>query len=192
LKESSADGVVVLVGDTDFIQDQLLGRPVMSLGGQQFIDLQGSNLAFAQGAIDQLAGDNNLIGVRSRAARERPFTVVNKMQADAEAKYREEQKSLEASLATAQTKINELQRTKAGDKSQRFILSPEQQAEIANFRKQESETRKKLKEVRKSLNGEIVSLENRIKWYNIAVVPVAVIALGIILSVFRRKRTAAA
>jgi hypothetical protein len=64
--------------------------------------LQGSNLAFIQGAIDQLAGDSNLIAVRSRAVRERPFTVVNKMQADAEARFQSKIKELEAGLASAQ------------------------------------------------------------------------------------------
>ncbi len=192
LKESSAEGVVVLVGDSDFIQDQLIGRPVMSLGGQQFMDIQGSNLAFGQGAIDQLAGDSNLISVRSRASRERPFTVVNKMQADAEARYQSKIKELEAGLATAQQKINELQRAKAGEKSQRFILSPEQQVEIANFRKKEADVKKELKQVRKSLNSDIDSLKNRVKWLNIAGMPVLVIAAGVLLAVKRRRKTAAA
>jgi ABC-type uncharacterized transport system involved in gliding motility auxiliary subunit len=191
LKESTTDSVVILVGDSDFVQDQLLGRE-MSFGGQRFIDLQGSNLAFAQGAIDQLAGDNNLISVRSRAARERPFTVVNKMQADAEARFQSKIKELEASIATAQQKITEIQRAKPGEKNQRFILSPEQQAEFANLRKKEADVKKELKGVRKSLNADIDSLENRVKWLNIAAMPLFVIAAGIILSVVRRKRTAAA
>jgi ABC-type uncharacterized transport system involved in gliding motility auxiliary subunit len=192
LKESATDGVVILVGDSDFVQDQLLGREVMSFGGQRFIDLQGSNLAFVQGAIDQLGGDSNLIAVRSRAVRERPFTVVNKMQADAEARYQSKIKELEAGLSNAQQKITELQRAKSGENSQRFILSPEQQAEIANFRKKEGEVKKELKLVRKSLNADIDSLENRVKWMNIAAMPLAVIVAGVVLSVIRRKKTAAA
>ena len=192
LKESTADSVVVLVGDTDFIQDPLIGREVMSFGGQRFMDLQGSNLAFVQGAIDQLAGDDNLISVRSRAVRERPFTVVNKLQADAESRYQSKIQELEAGLSTAQQKINELQRAKSGEKSQRFILSPEQQTEIANFRKKEADVKKELKQVRKSLNADIDSLENRVKWWNIAAMPIVVIILGVLLSVMRRKKTAAA
>jgi ABC-type uncharacterized transport system involved in gliding motility auxiliary subunit len=192
LKEATAEGVVILIGDSDFAQDQLLGREVMSFGGQRFIDLQGSNLAFIQGAIDQLAGDSNLIAVRSRAVRERPFTVVNKMQAEAEARYQSKIKELEAGLSNAQQKINELQRAKTGEKSQRFILSPEQQAEIANFRKKEADVKKELKGVRKSLNADIDALENRVKWLNIAAMPLVVIAAGIVLSILRRRRTAAA
>jgi ABC-type uncharacterized transport system involved in gliding motility auxiliary subunit len=192
LKESTTDGVVILVGDSDFIQDPLIGREAMSFGGQRFMDLQGSNLAFALGAIDQLAGDENLVGVRSRAVRERPFTVVNKMQTDAESRYQSKIKELEAGLSTAQQKINELQRAKAGEKSQRFILSPEQQTEIANFRKKEADVKKELKQVRKSLNADIDSLENRVKWWNIGAMPLLVIVVGILLSVLRRKKTAAA
>jgi ABC-type uncharacterized transport system involved in gliding motility auxiliary subunit len=192
LKASTADSVVILVGDSDFIQDPIAVQDFGSMGGQRVVVPNGSNLAFTQGAIDMLAGDTNLITVRSRASRERPFTVVKKMQTDAEARYQSKIKELEAGLATAQQKINELQRAKAGEKSQRFILSPEQQVEIANFRKKEADVKKELKEVRKSLNAEIDSLENSVKWWNIAAMPAAVVILGVILSVARRRKTAAA
>ena len=152
---------------------------------------QGNNLAFAQGAIDMLAGDSNLISVRSRAVRERPFTVVNKMQADAESRYQSKIKELEAGLTSAQQKINELQQAKAGEKSQRLILSPEQQAEIANFRKKEADVKKELKQVRKSLNADIDSLENRVKWMNIAAMPAVVVVCGIFFALRRRSKTAA-
>ena len=126
--------------------------------------------------VEQLAGDSNLIAVRSRASRERPFTVVQKMQADADANYRSKIKELEQNLAETQRKVNELQKSKEG--GQRFILSPEQQQELANFRKTEAEAKVQLKEMRKKLRAEIDSLENRIKWINIAGMPAAVIAAG--------------
>ena len=191
LKESTADSVVILVGDSDFIQDPIAAQEFGSFGGQRVVVPQGNNLAFAQGAIDMLAGDSNLISVRSRAVRERPFTVVNKMQADAESRYQSKIKELEAGLASAQQKINELQRAKAGEKTQRFILSPEQQAEIANFRKKEADVKKELKQVRKSLNADIDSLENRVKWMNIAAMPAVVVVCGIFFALRRRSKTAA-
>ncbi len=191
LKESTADSVVILIGDSDFIQDPIATQEFGSIGGQRVVMPQGSNLAFAQGAIDMLAGDSNLISVRSRAVRERPFTVVNKMQADAESRYQSKIQELEAGLASAQQKINELQRAKAGEKTQRFILSPEQQAEIANFRKKEADVKRELKEVRKSLNADIDSLENRVKWMNIAAMPAVVVVCGIFFALRRRSKTAA-
>src|SRR5207253_1868420 len=82
-------------------------------------------------------GDSNLITVRSRASRERPFTVVQKLQADADASYRNKIKELENSLAETQRNLSELQKGKEG--GQRFILSPEQQQELVNFRKKEAD-----------------------------------------------------
>ena len=192
LKESGPDGAVILVGDTDMIQDQIAVTEAMNpFGGQRMVMPQNGNLGFAQGAIEQMSGDNNLITVRSRASRDCPFTVVKKMQADAEANYRTKIKDLETSLAEAQRKLNELARSKSTEGGQRFILSPEQQAEIANFRKKETEVKQQLKTERKKLRTDIDSLENRIKWANIAGMPVLVTAGGMMLAMSRRKREAA-
>ena len=193
LKESAQDGAVILIGDSDMIQDQLSVQEMQNPfgGGQRMVMPANGNLAFAQGAIEQLSGDDNLIAVRSRATRERPFTVVTKMQADAEANYRSKIKELEKSLSDAQSKLNELQRSKADQGGQKFILSAEQQAEIANFRKKETEVKQQLKLERKKLRTDIDSLENRIKWINIAGMPVVVTIAGIGLALARRNRRAA-
>ncbi len=192
LKESSTDGAVLLVGDTDFLQDQLCVDVAMNpFGGQRMVIPRNSNISFAQGAIEQMAGDNNLIAVRSRAARDRPFTVVAQMQAQAESNFRTKIKELEAGLADSQRKLNELQRSKTGEGGQKFILSPEQQKEIAAFRKKEAEAKVELKQVRKKLRGDIDSLENKVKWFNIAAMPALVVAAGILLAVQRKARRAA-
>ncbi len=192
LKESVAENAVVLVGDTDFLQDQIaVQEAVNPFGGQRMLMPVNSNLAFAQAAIDQFTGDSNLIAVRSRASRERPFTVVKKMQADAEERYRAKIKELETTLTDAQTKLNTLQQAKAGQAGQRFILSPEQQKEIENFRKKEGEVKQQLKQERKKLRIDIDSLETRVKWLNIAGMPLLVAAGGVLLALNRRQRQAA-
>lgn len=185
LKESVRPTTVVLVGDADMIQNGVAVRELQTLGGQPLFIPMNGNLGFAQGAVEQLAGDSDLIAVRSRASRERPFTVVQKMQADAEANYRSKIKELESNLAETQRKVNELQRSK--DAGQRFILSPEQQQELANFRKTEADVKTQLKEMRRKLRAEIDSLENRIKWINIAGMPVVVILAGFFLALMKRR-----
>jgi ABC-type uncharacterized transport system involved in gliding motility auxiliary subunit len=185
LKESTEPSTVILVGDADMIQDPVSIREIQAIGQRLIMPLNG-NLSFAQSAVEQLAGDSNLIAVRSRASRERPFTVVQKMQADAESNYRSKIKELEGSLAEAQRKLNELQKTKEG--GQQFILSPEQQQELVNFRKKEADVKVQLKQMRKQLRSEIDSLENRIKWLNIAGMPVAVVLAGFGLAAMKRRR----
>ncbi len=188
LKETKQDNVVILVGDADMLYDHFALRQMQSPFGALSMAMNG-NLNFAQNAIEQLAGDNNLIGVRSRATQNRPFTLVKKMQAQAEENYRSKIKELEDSLAETQRRLNELQQKK--EKGQRFILSPEQQAEVENFRKKEAEVKIKLKEERKKLRRDIDSLENRLKWFNIAAMPLVVSASGLTLAFYKRKRTSA-
>lgn len=190
LKESKEETSIVLIGDADFIQDPIAVQEMQTPFGQRMVVAANGNLPFAQGAIEQLTGDNNLISVRSRASRERPFTVVNALQAKAESAYQSKIKELETSLTDAQTKLNDLQKAKA-DKSQKLILSPEQQAEIANFRKKEAEVKQQLKTERKNLRGDIDKLENNVKLINIALMPAAVAVAGIFLALVRHKRRAA-
>jgi len=57
-----------------------------------------SNLNFIQSSVEQLAGDSDLIGIRSRASGNRPFVVVNKMETAAQQKYQSKIDELEDNL----------------------------------------------------------------------------------------------
>jgi ABC-type uncharacterized transport system involved in gliding motility auxiliary subunit len=188
LKEGKTDGTVILVGDADMIHDSFSIQDTPTPFGNMRRSLNG-NLNFAQNAVEQMAGDNNLIGVRSRATMNRPFTRVKKMEAQADARFRGKVQELQASLAETQQRLNELQQNK--DKNQRFILSPEQQSELEKFRKKEAEARAVLKKTQKDLRREVDQLETRVKWWNIFAMPLAVTACGILLAVYKRKLTAA-
>lgn len=188
LKESKVDSTVVLVGDSDMVHDNFSIRDVPTPFGNLRQQIN-QNLNFAQNAVELLAGDQNLITVRSRAALNRPFTLVKKLENQAEARFRGKVQELEASLQETQNRLNELQQNK--DKSQRFIMSPEQQAELEKFRKQQANTSRELKQVQKDLRREVVALETKVKWWNIFAMPVAVTACGILLAVYKRKLTAA-
>jgi ABC-type uncharacterized transport system involved in gliding motility auxiliary subunit len=188
LKESQVESTVVLVGDADLIHDNFSIQETQTPFGALRRQLN-ANINFAQNAVEQLAGDNNLISVRSRATLNRPFTVVRKMEAQAEARFRDEVQKLEASLQETQSRLNELQQAKAGD--QRFILSPEQEAELNKFREQEARVSAQLKEVRKNLRQEVDQLQTRVKWWNTLAMPLAVTVCGLLLAFSKRKLTAA-
>src|SRR6185369_3603455 len=128
LKESKVETSVLLVGDADMIQDGFCIRDMQTPFGNMRQQLN-ANLNCAQNAIEQLAGDNNLIGVRSRATLNRPFTLVKRMEAQRDARFRGQVQELEADLQTTPPLLHELQHNQ--EKNKRFILSPEQQAELA-------------------------------------------------------------
>jgi ABC-type uncharacterized transport system involved in gliding motility auxiliary subunit len=188
LKESKETSVI-LVADADFITDQGAQIEKQNFFGQSVVMMHNGNLPFVQNCVEQLSGDNNLIAVRSRATLNRPFTLVKKMEAQAQEKFQGRIKEMEKTLQETQQKVNQLQQSKS--KEQRFILSPEQQKEIENFRKKEADTNKELKKLRKEYRQEVDALENRLKWMNILTVPILVAFSGVALAVVKRKRTAA-
>jgi ABC-type uncharacterized transport system involved in gliding motility auxiliary subunit len=188
LKEGTKEGVVLLVGDSDFAYDQIAGREQQMLNQTVFTPANG-NLNLIESSIELLAGDSNLISIRSRASANRPFVVVNKMEAAAEEKYQNKIDELEASLTQTRQKLSELQTGKQPD--QKSVLSPEQQAEIKKFQENETQIDRQLKEVRKQLRQEIDSLQNWLKWLNIALMPALVTCIGLGLAFFKKRSRAA-
>lgn len=186
LKESKTESVVILVGDADFLFDNFCVQINPLFGIATPIN---GNLGLAQNMVEQLAGDANLVGTRSRGALRRPFTVVQKMQAEAEDQYRGKISKLNEELQTAQTQLNEMQAKK--EPGQKLILTPEQQAKITEFQKKQRDTQKELRDLRKQLRQDVESLENRLKWANIIGMPVVVIAAGLATFVVRKQRTKA-
>jgi len=189
LKESKVETSVVLVGDSDLLADDFSLRKVQSPFGAM-VSPMNANLDFAQNLVEQMAGDSSLIGVRSRASLSRPFTRIKKMEAEAEARGQAKIDELQQSLSDTQQRLGELQQQKK-DKDQRFILSPEQKAELENFRKKQAEVSRALKQAQKDLRREVVSLETRLKWLNILAMPFAVMAAGVGIALIKRKKTSA-
>ena len=139
-----------------------------------------------EGGLYPFSGDNALISLRSRASFSRPLTLIRSMEDRAQQSYLGKIKELEDSLNQTQEKLAALQRARAPGAS--TILSPEQQAELENFRKNAAETRRELKEVRKDLRADSEALETWTKVINIAAMPLLVAAAGIALALWRRRR----
>ena len=180
---------MVLFGDSDFIYDQFALEKQNVLGMSMVRPLNG-NLSLAQNVIEQMAGDNNLIGVRSRAIQNRPLTRILEMEAKAEEASQGKIKEFVDQRREAQEKISQLQRNK-DQGQQQFILSPEQQAELEKLKKSAAQINAQLKLENKKLTHDKESLENRLKWSNILVMPGLVIISGIGLAIFKKKRTSA-
>jgi ABC-type uncharacterized transport system involved in gliding motility auxiliary subunit len=188
LKEGKTDGVVILVGDSDFAFDAIAGHAQQVLNQTVFVPSNG-NLNFIQSSVEQLAGDSDLIGIRSRASGNRPFVVVNKLEAAAQQKYQSKIDELEDNLNQARQNLAALQTNKQSD--QKMLLSPEQQAEIKKFQENEATLNRELKQVRKNLRQEIDSLQTIVKWVDIAAMPVIVTLAGLMLAYIKRRSRAA-
>src|SRR5882762_7830646 len=186
LKESAGENAVVLVGDSDFINDGAAVQ-IQEIFGQRIVIPRNGNIAFAQALVDQFAGDPALIKLRGRASAARPFTVIRDMEAKAQQAYLGKIKELEDNLGQTQEKLNALQ--KGRGQGAGAILSAAQQSELENFRRKAAETRLALKEVRRELRSDSEALQFWTKVANIALTPLLVALAGIGLAVLRRRRT---
>ncbi|OGA12321.1 MAG: hypothetical protein A3H33_11880 [Betaproteobacteria bacterium RIFCSPLOWO2_02_FULL_65_20] len=182
------ENAVVLVGDTDFINDAA-AVSIQEVFGQRIVVPQNGNLAFAQALVEQVAGDTSLISLRTRATATRPFTVIREMEARAQQRYLGKIKELEDSLAQAQQKLGALQKQKTP--GQTAILSAAQQAELESFRAKAVQTRRELKEVRKELRADSEALEFWTKVANIAALPILISLVGLVLGFARRRKVVA-
>ncbi|MBQ6136762.1 MAG: Gldg family protein [Kiritimatiellae bacterium] len=177
-------GNVLLFADSDFLADDFCVRMMRTPFGS-IPQLINENLTLFSNAMEQFAGREELIGVRSRGASDRPFTVVNELEAEATKKWQAREAAFQEELQQTQQRLSALQKEKKG--GERFILSKEQQDEIVKLRKSQAETRKQLKNVRKELTADIDSLGLRLKVVNIALVPVLVVLFGLMRGFLRRK-----
>jgi ABC-type uncharacterized transport system involved in gliding motility auxiliary subunit len=185
LKQSKEENSVVLVADVDMLSDGA-AVDIQEVFGQRVAIPRNGNLALALGLVEQFSGDSALITLRSRASFSRPLTVIREMEAQAQQQYLGKIKELEDSLNETQENLKKLQKSKAGVTS--TILTPEQQAELDNFRTKAAETRIALKELRKNLRVETDALEFWTKVVNIGLVPLLVALAGLALALGRRRK----
>jgi ABC-type uncharacterized transport system involved in gliding motility auxiliary subunit len=187
---ASADSAnVVLVADVDMLSDRLWVQ-AQSFLGQRLYTAFANNGDFVINALDNLSGSADLIGLRSRATYTRPFTTVDELRRDADARFRETEQRLQAELADTERKLGELQSARNDTSS--LLMSPEQQAEIQRFLDEQVRIRQELRTVRRELDRDIQQLGTTLKILNIIVVPVlfALVSLGVVF--WRRSRKAAA
>ncbi|MCQ2393919.1 MAG: Gldg family protein [Kiritimatiellae bacterium] len=177
-------GSVVLFGDSDFLADDFCVQVMNTIFGP-IAQPVNDNLVLFSNVIEQYAGREELIGVRSRGPSNRPFAKVDELEAKAMAKWQAKQEAFEKELQETQQRLMALQKQKSGN--ERLILSKEQQEQIAKLRKSQADTRKQLKNVRKELTGDIDRLGLTLKVLNICLVPVLVILFGLLRGWLRRK-----
>ena len=181
----SGKGFVFLFSDADFLSNEACVEVVNTLFGQQAM-LRGDNLSLFSNVMEQFAGREELIGLRSRGPSDRPFEVVRELRAEAEKKFRAEAEKLQNELNEKNKTLNDLLKGKRG--TDRQLITQEIEAQINDARAKKVETQKKLKNVRKELNADIENLGFRLKVINICLMPLLVILFGIFRAVLRRKR----
>lgn len=186
LAEGTKKAVIIIVGDADFLFDGFYMSRQSFLG----IDMSrmfNDNLNFVLNTTEMLTGSEELISIRSRGKFERPFTKVQELEKKAQTKWLAREQELVGKAEETNRKLREFEQKK--DKSQKFVMSQEQETEIQRFQEEKRRVNKELKEVRRNLRADIEALGTRIKIFNIFMMPLLVSIAGIAYGMYRRKRS---
>ena len=186
LAESGESGItVMLFADTDLLTDRLWVQKQPFLG-QNLVSAFADNGNLVVNAADNMVGNRDLIGIRTRVSSSRPFDRVSELQVQAERSYLATEERLQQELAETERKLTELQAAK-GD-SELLVLSDEQQAEIDRFVDRKLDIRKELRQVQHDLQRDIDRLGTRLKLLNITLVPLLVMIAALLYALQRRRR----
>jgi len=183
LSESTGAINVIVVADTDILADRFWVR-FNNFAGMRIPEPFANNADFLINAVDNLGGNDDLIGLRSRGQYTRPFEVVQRIQREAEAKFRDREQALQQKLAEAEQKLAALQSEESGGE---LLLSPEQRAEIERFRAEQVKTRKELRNVQHELRSNIERLGSLLTFVNTGLVPLIIALIAIVMSIVNAR-----
>ncbi len=185
LVESLKPGTVILVTDTDWLLDSYSVRR-MNFLGMTTLEPLNDNLSFGSSSLEYLGGSEDLISIRGKGTSLRPFIVVQRMEASAEATYQVQLEEVEARLRDVQNELSQL----ASQQTEGRILvaTPEIQESLEDYRAQEASVRSERRKIRKALREGIERLETVLLLANLLIVPAGIGILGITFFTRRNRR----
>ncbi|MBS0241311.1 MAG: GldG family protein [Proteobacteria bacterium] len=176
---------VVVVADSDMLADQFW-VDVQNFLGQQVAVPSADNAGFVVNALENLSSGEALAGLRGRGVVDRPFDRVVDIRRNAEAQYRQKEEALVARLQDLRQKLAQVE-TKGDDANQQVILSDTEKQEIEKFRTEMISVGRQLRDVKAALRRDIERLDNWLKFFNIAAIPLLIGLGGLGASLLRRR-----
>ncbi len=176
---------LILVADTDIMADHFWVR-TQNMFGVPVPQPIASNGDFVINSVENLSGSTDLISLRGRDKYARPFTIVEEIRKDAEARFREREKELQASLDETEEKIRQLQEEQGGEQS--YLLNSELTKEIDESRRERLEIRQELRRVQHELKKNIEKLGAQIRFINIGLIPLLITLIALMIGIVRASR----
>jgi hypothetical protein len=181
LTESASDCVVAVYSDVDFISDMLSYQE--SFFGKIAV---ADNASILLNTLDEMAGSTELISIRSRGGFQRPFEVVDKIEAEAEAESAEEERKIMAEIQSGQNELNEILSTaKKGEEEivGSSILEKKQEIELKIH-----EAQMRLRDLKMNKRENIEKLGDQLRNFNTLPGPAIILVIAIILGLYRSTK----
>lgn len=178
LTESRDSSAVAVFADVDIISDFAAYQQTMF--GMAVV---GDNSNMLLNMIDQLSGSTALMAVRSRGQYSRPFTKVDKIEAEAEAKTADKEAEIMAQIKGFEQELN--QKLAALDQKEDEMISKTIIDEKRNIELKLREKEKELRDVKMQKVKSIEALGNKLKNYCTLPGPAIILLIAIVLGLRR-------
>jgi len=183
LARAEKDCAVVVFSDVDFMTDNIAYQD--SFFGKMIV---ADNSSLVMNTIEDLGGSSDLISIRSRGNFRRPFTVVDEIERRAEAETAEEVARLNIEIEGFTQKIQEILTSAKEDQADLVGSSILEQQRDLETKKREAE--RQLNLVKLQRRESIEALGNKLRNFNMLLIPGVVLVVAVAMEVHRsiRKR----
>ena len=131
INESIKPTTLIILADADMLYDEYWLKYEQS---GEVIPI-ANNADFTVNLLEYLSGTEDLIGLRGKGVSSLPFTKVEKIQKEAEQKFRSKEQELLEKLNNYQSKLENIQKG-SGEDGEKFLLSEKETLEIDKFRQE--------------------------------------------------------
>ena len=182
LTESSQPGAIVVIADVDMLSDLVAYQ-------RTFFGLSpvGDNSTFVLNALEDLSGSPQLISIRSRGNFKRPFTVVDEIEAKADAETSDEETRIKAKIQGFEQQLNEKIRAVEGENKGELIS----QTIIEEKKKIELELReaeKQLRDIKSQKRQRVEKLKMRMRNFCTLPGPALTLLIAVGLGIYRSTK----
>lgn len=182
IKESQKESAIVVFSDVDMIHDQFAFK-------NTFIGpaVANDNSSLFLNSVEALAGDVDLMSVRSKGKINRSFDVINQIEFEAEKRTRDKVSEINANIARFQNELNQLGRN--ANEGNIAILQNEGLRKKKELAKKIAVLKRELRAVKREGREKVEEIGKFFQYLNTLLVPFLIAVSGFIYQYKRSQQT---
>ena len=176
---------IIAVADTDILYDSFWAKSI-STNEENLIIPIFDNANFVLNALEVLLGQNDLIELRGKSAKERHFQEVEHIRKKSQQDFAVQEQEILSAIEKSKAGLKEIFNKKNFEERSNF--SAAELSIITNVRKELNQQYLKLRNIRQNLNQKIDQIDTKVKFYNIYAIPLLLIIILVILKAKQMSR----
>lgn len=183
-KDHSKPFELIVVGDSDLLYDNFWTIHKNIMENNYAVPVL-DNANFVLNALDTLRGNDDLIGLRGKSGKKRPFAELESQRKLANREFRIQEKDIFDRMEQTKRGLQEIWGKRSFEG--RGSFTSDELAAIAGIRKSLEQQRLRLFQIRSDMNTYVRHLDRKIKFANIYALPLLIL-LGLLVFVSRSRR----